>query len=149
AEVLTLRQCADAEEAGMGISSAQRTAPHFIYTGCGTGGSCLPKDVQALARAAREVGYDAQLLDAVESVNHRQKRVLFEKLMQAFDGDLAGRTIAVWGLSFKPDTDDMREAPSRVLMEALWQAGARVRAYDPQAMDETRRIYGERDDLTL
>jgi len=146
---LAERLGADVEQGRLGIGSDPRIGYHFIYPGCGYGGSCFPKDVQALARTAREVGYDAQLLDAVESVNHRQKRVLFEKLMQAFDGDLAGRTIAVWGLSFKPDTDDMREAPSRVLMEALWQAGARVRAYDPQAMDETRRIYGERDDLTL
>jgi len=146
---LAERLGADVEQVRLGIGSDPRIGYHFIYPGCGYGGSCFPKDVQALARTAREVGYDAQLLDAVESVNHRQKRVLFEKLMQAFDGDLAGRTIAVWGLSFKPDTDDMREAPSRVLMEALWQAGARVRAYDPQAMDETRRIYGERDDLTL
>lgn len=146
---LAERLGADVEQVRLGIGSDPRIGYHFIYPGCGYGGSCFPKDVQALARTAREVGYEAELLDAVEAVNLRQKRVLFDKLMQAFDGDLQGRTIALWGLSFKPDTDDMREAPSRVLMEALWEVGARVRAYDPQAMEETARIYGERDDLVF
>tara|TARA_R110002049_G_scaffold9814_10_gene49229 strand:+ start:2138 stop:3478 length:1341 start_codon:yes stop_codon:yes gene_type:complete len=146
---LAERLGADIEQVRLGIGSDPRIGYHFIYPGCGYGGSCFPKDVQALARTAREVGYEAELLDAVESVNHRQKRVLFDRLVQVFDGDLAGRTIALWGLAFKPDTDDMREAPSRVLMEALWAAGARVRAFDPQAMDETARIYGVRDDLEL
>ena len=146
---LAERLGADVEQVRLGIGSDPRIGYHFIYPGCGYGGSCFPKDVQALARTAREVGYEAELLDAVEAVNLRQKRVLFDKLMQAFDGDMKGRTIALWGLSFKPDTDDMREAPSRVLMEAVWEAGGRVRAFDPQAMEETARIYGERDDLAL
>jgi UDPglucose 6-dehydrogenase len=146
---LAERLGADIEQVRLGIGSDPRIGYHFIYPGCGYGGSCFPKDVQALARTAREVGYEAELLDAVEAVNARQKRVLFDKLLQIFDGDLAGRTVAVWGLAFKPETDDMREAPSRVLMEALWAAGAHVRAFDPQAMDETARIYGARDDLEL
>ncbi len=132
-----------------GIGSDPRIGYHFIYPGCGYGGSCFPKDVQALARTASQVGYDAELLQAVEAVNKRQKVTLFEKLSRAFDGDLAGKTIAVWGLAFKPNTDDMRDAPSRTLMEALWAAGAKVQAYDPEAMKECRRIYGERDDLVL
>lgn len=140
---------ADVEQVRQGIGSDPRIGYQFIYPGCGYGGSCFPKDVQALARTAGQVGYDAELLNAVESVNNRQKHVLFAKLQQAFDGDLSGRTIAVWGLAFKPNTDDMRAAPSRVLMESLWEAGARVRAYDPEAMKETARIYGTRDDLTL
>jgi UDPglucose 6-dehydrogenase len=95
------------------------------------------------------VGYDAELLSAVESVNRRQKRLVFEKIRDHFNGDLQGKTIALWGLAFKPNTDDMREAPSRVLMEALWEAGARVQAHDPVAMDEAKRIYGERGDLAF
>ncbi len=146
---LAERLHADIERVRIGIGSDPRIGYHFIYPGCGYGGSCFPKDVKALERTAREVGYEAQLLGAVEAVNERQKRRLFEKIFDHFNGDLEGRTIALWGLAFKPNTDDMREAPSRVLMEALWQAGARVRAYDPVAMDETRRIYGERDDLLL
>ncbi len=100
-------------------------------------------------RSADEVGYDAELVRAVDNVNDRQKQLLFRKLGQHFGGDLRGKTIALWGLAFKPNTDDMRDAPSRVLMEALWQAGSKVRAYDPQARNEARRIYGERDDLAL
>jgi UDPglucose 6-dehydrogenase len=146
---LAERLGADIEQVRQGIGSDPRIGYHFIYPGCGYGGSCFPKDVQALARTAGDVGYDAQLLQAVEAVNNRQKSVLFQKLNQAFDGDLSGRTIALWGLAFKPNTDDMREAPSRVLMEALWEAGAKVRAYDPEAMEETHRIYGEREDLAL
>ncbi len=114
----------------------------------GYGGSCFPKDVQALKRSADEVGYDASVLTAVESVNNRQKHVLFNKI-QAHFGELRGKTIAVWGLAFKPNTDDMREAASRVLMESLWAAGASVRAYDPVAMPECERIYGKRADLVL
>jgi UDPglucose 6-dehydrogenase len=124
---------ADIEQVRIGIGSDPRIGYAFIYPGVGYGGSCFPKDVQALARSAREVGYEAGILNAVESVNRRQKQVLFEK-MRAHFGDLRGRTIALWGLAFKPNTDDMREAPSRTLMEALWQAGASVRAYDPVAM---------------
>ncbi len=140
---------ADIEQVRIGIGSDPRIGYHFIYPGIGYGGSCFPKDVQALERSAREHGYQASILAAVEAVNYRQKTVLFDKISRHFDDDLAGRTIALWGLSFKPNTDDMREAPSRVLMEALWRVGVRVRAYDPQAMEETRRIYGERDDLLL
>ncbi|UBU47797.1 UDP-glucose/GDP-mannose dehydrogenase family protein [Cobetia amphilecti] len=146
---LAERLGADIEEVRRGIGSDPRIGYHFIYPGCGYGGSCFPKDVQALARTASQVGYDAELLTAVESVNKRQKVTLFDKLSRAFDGDLKGKTIAVWGLAFKPNTDDMRDAPSRTLMEALWDAGATVQAYDPEAMKECRRIYGERDDLVL
>ncbi|WP_275288599.1 UDP-glucose dehydrogenase family protein [Halomonas elongata] len=146
---LAERLGADVEQVRRGIGSDPRIGYHFIYPGCGYGGSCFPKDVRALTRTAGEVQYEAQLLDAVEGVNRRQKQTLFDKLERAFDGDLAGRTIALWGLAFKPNTDDMRDAPSRTLMEALWRAGARVRAYDPEAMNECRRLYGERDDLTL
>ncbi|WP_296807270.1 UDP binding domain-containing protein, partial [Thiocapsa sp.] len=116
---------------------------------CGYGGSCFPKDVRALERTARNLGYDPQLLHAVEAVNFRQKDLLFKKINAHFNGDLQGRTIALWGLSFKPNTDDMREASSRVLMESLWEAGAKVQAFDPVAIPETRRIYGERADLAL
>jgi UDPglucose 6-dehydrogenase len=105
--------------------------------------------VQALERAAHSHGYEAHLLGAVESVNRRQKDKLFELISRHFDGQLKGKTIALWGLAFKPNTDDMREAPSRNLMEALWSAGARVRAFDPEAREETRRLYGEREDLVL
>jgi UDPglucose 6-dehydrogenase len=140
---------ADIEKVRVGIGSDPRIGYQFIYPGCGYGGSCFPKDVRALERTARAIGYDAQLLTAVEAVNFRQKDLLFQKLSDHFGGDMADRTIAIWGLSFKPNTDDMREASSRTLMEALWRAGARVRAFDPVAMPETRRIYGERADLTL
>lgn len=139
----------DIEEVRHGIGSDPRIGYDFIYPGCGYGGSCFPKDIQALSRSAHEVGYEPQLLNAVEAVNQRQKASLFRKLLHALDGELAGKTIAVWGLAFKPDTDDMRAAPSRALMEALWLAGARVQAYDPAAMAECRRLYGERDDLLL
>jgi UDPglucose 6-dehydrogenase len=139
---------ADIEAVRVGIGSDPRIGYAFIYPGVGYGGSCFPKDVQALKRSADEVGYQASILTAVEDVNNRQKRVLFNKIKAHF-GDLSARTIAVWGLAFKPNTDDMREAPSRVLMEALWAAGAKVRAYDPVAMPECRRIYGDRADLVL
>jgi UDPglucose 6-dehydrogenase len=140
---------ADIERVRVGIGSDPRIGYQFIYPGCGYGGSCFPKDVRALEQTARSLGYQAELLQAVEAVNLRQKGVLFRKIAEHFGGDLRGRTIAIWGLSFKPNTDDMREASSRALMESLWEAGARVRAYDPVAMDETRRIYGERPDLGL
>ncbi len=138
----------DVEDVRRGIGSDPRIGYHFIYPGCGYGGSCFPKDVQALERAARQLGYTPELLSAVEAVNLRQKQTLFTKLQDNL-GNLIGKTIAVWGLAFKPNTDDMREAPSRTLMEALWQAGAKVQAFDPEAMAECRRIYGERDDLML
>lgn len=145
---LAERLDADIEQVRLGIGSDPRIGYHFIYPGCGYGGSCFPKDVQALARTASEVGYEAELLNAVEAVNYRQKERLFEKISDHFS-DVRGKTIAVWGLAFKPETDDMREAPSRRLIEALWDAGAQVRAYDPEAMNEARRIYGERDDFVL
>lgn len=145
---------ADIENVRIGIGSDPRIGYSFIYPGAGYGGSCFPKDVQALERTASEVGYKAELLSAVEAVNARQKRVLFEKVQKHFNNDLKGRTFALWGLAFKPNTDDMRAASSRVLMELLWDAGARVQAFDPVAMDETRRIYNDRTgsegaDLTL
>ncbi|HEB99511.1 MAG TPA: UDP-glucose/GDP-mannose dehydrogenase family protein [Thiotrichales bacterium] len=145
---LAERLGADIEKVRLGIGSDPRIGYQFIYPGAGYGGSCFPKDVKALERTAREIGYQAQLLGAVEAVNARQKQVLFDKIREEF-GDVSGRTFALWGLAFKPNTDDMREASSRTLMEALWDAGARVRAYDPVAMDECRRIYGEREDLVL
>jgi len=140
---------ADIEQVRHGIGSDSRIGYQFIYPGCGYGGSCFPKDVKALIHSSDEMGYDAQLLHAVDRVNDQQKHVLFHKIESYFHGDLKGRTIALWGLAFKPSTDDMREAPSRVLMDDLWQAGALVRAYDPVAMQEAHRIYGERDDLIL
>jgi UDPglucose 6-dehydrogenase len=142
-------QCgADIESVRIGIGSDPRIGTAFIYPGVGYGGSCFPKDVKALKRSAHEVGYRESILTAVEAVNDRQKTVLFNKIKAHF-GNLRGKTIALWGLAFKPNTDDMREAPSRVLMEALWREGARVRAFDPVAMAECARIYGERSDLTL
>jgi UDPglucose 6-dehydrogenase len=146
---LAERMGADIEKVRVGIGSDPRIGYSFIYPGAGYGGSCFPKDVKALVHSAGEHGFDARLLKAVEAVNKNQKQVLFNKINAFFDGKLRGRTIAVWGLAFKPNTDDMREAPSRELMEALWQAGARVRAYDPVARDEAARIYGKRDDLAL
>jgi UDPglucose 6-dehydrogenase len=140
---------ADVELVRQGIGADPRIGYHFIYPGAGYGGSCFPKDVKALEHTARTHGYAAQLLSAVEAVNARQKDKLFDLIAQHFAGDVRGRTVAVWGLSFKPNTDDMREAPSRRLLESLWHAGARVRAFDPQAMAEARRIYGERADLVL
>lgn len=140
---------ADVELVRQGIGSDPRIGYHFIYPGAGYGGSCFPKDVQALERTAHAHGYDAQLLGAVEAVNRQQKDKLFELISRHFDGRLAGRTVALWGLAFKPNTDDMREAPSRQLMETLWQAGAKVRAFDPEAREEAQRLYGRRDDLVL
>jgi len=140
---------ADVEHVRRGIGSDPRIGYHFIYPGAGYGGSCFPKDVKALEHTARAHGYDARLLGAVEAVNATQKNKLYALLERHFGGALKGKTIALWGLAFKPNTDDMREAPSRVLLEALWQAGAIVRAYDPEALEETRRLYGERADLVL
>ena len=140
---------ADIEMVRKGIGSDVRIGYHFIYPGCGYGGSCFPKDVQALIRTAGSVEYKAELLQAVEDVNERQKHKLFSFIQQHFKGELAGKTIALWGLSFKPNTDDMRAASARVLMESLWAAGAKVQAYDPEAMQEAQRIYGLRDDLQL
>lgn len=140
---------ADIEQVRRGIGADPRIGYHFIYPGAGYGGSCFPKDVQALERTARTVDYPARLLGAVEAVNQAQKGKLFELIERHYGGQLKGKTVALWGLAFKPNTDDMREASSRRLMEQLWAAGARVRAFDPEARNETRRIYGERADLTL
>ncbi len=150
-ELANIAECvgADIEQVRVGIGSDPRIGYHFIYPGAGYGGSCFPKDVRALAKSAAVDGYDATLMEAVEAVNNRQKNRLFEKLILHFDGDLKGKTIALWGLSFKPKTNDMREATSRVLMEALWDAGAAVQAYDPQAMQETSRLYPDQDGLRL
>lgn len=139
---------ADIEAVRVGIGADPRIGYAFIYPGVGYGGSCFPKDVKALKRSASELGYEEKILTAVEAVNERQKSVLFSKIKRHF-GQLRGKTIALWGLAFKPNTDDMREAPSRVLMEALWGEGAHVRAYDPVAMPECERIYGKRADLAL
>jgi UDPglucose 6-dehydrogenase len=150
-ELSNIADCygADIEQVRIGIGSDPRIGFEFIYPGCGYGGSCFPKDVTALVHSAGLAGYEAELIRAVDSVNERQKHVLFDKIRDYFGGDLKGKTVALWGLAFKPRTDDMREASSRVLMEAIWEAGGQVRAYDPEAMDETRRIYGDRPDLVL
>lgn len=142
---------ADVEQVRRGIGSDPRIGWHFIYPGAGYGGSCFPKDVQALARIAQQAGMQPRLLEAVEAVNDAQKQHLFELIQQHYGqgATLRGKTFAVWGLAFKPNTDDMREAPSRRLLQQLWEAGAVVRAYDPEAMQEAARIFGERDDLTL
>jgi len=140
---------ADVEMVRQGIGSDPRIGWHFIYPGAGYGGSCFPKDVQALHRTAQQHGYAAQLLGAVEGVNEQQKGHLFELIQRHYDGRIAGKTFAVWGLAFKPNTDDMREASSRRLLQRLWEAGAKVRAYDPEATEEAHRIFGDRDDLVL
>ncbi|WP_274426446.1 UDP-glucose dehydrogenase family protein [Chelativorans sp. YIM 93263] len=148
---LAERLGADIEQVRRGIGSDPRIGYAFIYPGIGYGGSCFPKDVKALIRTAEAAGYRAELVEAVDAVNQRQKTVLFERIVSHYGGReaLKGKTIALWGLAFKPNTDDMREAPSRVVMEALWECGARVQAFDPVAMEETRRIYGAREDLEL
>ncbi|WP_426416864.1 UDP-glucose dehydrogenase family protein [Aestuariirhabdus sp. LZHN29] len=138
---------ADIENVRNGIGSDNRIGYSFIYPGCGYGGSCFPKDVAALGETARDVGFTADLLKSVEKVNDKQKKVLFEKISKHYRGELSGKVFALWGLSFKPNTDDMRAAPSRVVMEALWEAGASVRVFDPEAMNECRRIYGDREGL--
>lgn len=140
---------ADIENVRHGIGADPRIGYYFIYPGCGYGGSCFPKDVQALHRTAKSVGYNAQILDAVEAVNKRQKSVIVDKIVKRFGDNLQGKKFAVWGLAFKPETDDMREAPSRTIIEALWQLGATISAYDPVAEEEVERIYGKRDDLSL
>jgi UDPglucose 6-dehydrogenase len=132
---------ADIEKVRIGIGSDPRIGYSFIYPGTGYGGSCFPKDVQALIRSAHEAGHEPEILGAVESVNGRQKAVLFHKMQRHFAGGLKGRTVALWGLSFKPNTDDMREAPARTLIDLLLKAGARVHAYDPVAAPEAARLY--------
>jgi UDPglucose 6-dehydrogenase len=146
---LAERMGADIEKVRLGIGSDPRIGYSFIYPGAGYGGSCFPKDVKALVHSASEYQFDAQLLKSVEAVNKRQKSLLFRKIRAYFKGELQGRIVGVWGLSFKPNTDDMREAPARDLMEALWAAGARVQAYDPVAMEEAKRIYCNQPGLAL
>jgi UDPglucose 6-dehydrogenase len=140
---------ADIEQVRHGIGSDPRIGYQFIYPGIGYGGSCFPKDVQALERTGREHGMQMSILQAVESVNNRQKQRIVDLIKHHYQSDVRGKIFAMWGLSFKPKTDDMREAPSRVIMEALWQAGAIVQAYDPEAMQEVERLYGHRNDLRL
>ena len=140
---------ADIEQVRRGIGADPRIGYHFIYPGAGYGGSCFPKDVKALEYTARAHAYEPCLLSAVEAVNTAQKRKLFALVERHFGGSLAGRTIALWGLAFKPNTNDMREASSRTLIEQLWGADVKVRAYDPEAVAETSRLYGEREDLVL
>ena len=146
---LAERLGADVEMVRQGIGSDPRIGYQFIYPGAGFGGSCFPKDVKALIATAREAGFEPDILAAVEARNEAQKVVLFDKIARHYGGDLKGRTFALWGLAFKPNTDDMREAASRVLMQALWAAGARVQAFDPEEMEEAERLYGHRDDLIL
>ncbi len=147
--VLAEKLGADIEQVRHGIGSDPRIGYHFLYAGCGYGGSCFPKDVQALRRTGQENGIPLRVLDAVEEANDAQKQILVNKLTARLGTDLKGKRFAMWGLAFKPNTDDMREAPSRTMLEALWAMGASVSAYDPAAMEETRRIYGERADLLL
>lgn len=127
-----------------GIGSDSRIGAKFLYPGCGYGGSCFPKDVKALVKTAEQNGYEMRVLKAVEEVNDKQKRVLFDKLARHFGGELKGKAVALWGLAFKPETDDMREAPSLVLIDLLLEAGCRVKVYDPVAMEECRRRIGDR-----
>lgn len=134
---------ADVNMVRKGIGADARIGSKFLYAGCGYGGSCFPKDVKALIHTAKKLGHDMKILEAVEEVNEYQKNVLFEKLMKYYDGNIKGKTIAVWGLAFKPKTDDMREAPSLVIIDRILQAGGKVRAYDPVAMEEAKRHLGD------
>lgn len=140
---------ADIEAVRQGMGADPRIGYHFLYPGCGYGGSCFPKDIQSLLHTARRVDCDTPLLAAVEQVNQRQQQKMAERLLSHFGPDLRGRTFALWGLAFKPGTDDMREAPSRPLLAAIWAAGGRVQAFDPKAMARARELYGERPDLLL
>jgi UDPglucose 6-dehydrogenase len=126
----------------LGIGSDPRIGYHFLYPGCGYGGSCFPKDVQALIRTADSIDQPMKVLNAVEDANDAQKRILLEKIRTKFGSDLKGKHFALWGLAFKPNTDDMREASSRVIIQGLWEMGATVTAYDPVAMTESKRIFG-------
>ncbi len=145
---LAERVGADIEHVRKGIGSDQRIGYHFLYAGCGYGGSCFPKDIRALQRTGEECGLTLRVLGAVEQVNDAQKSVLLQKITKRFGSDLKGKHFALWGLSFKPGTDDMREASSRVVMEGLWARGATVTAFDPVAMQEAKHIYGNRSDLS-
>ena len=138
---------ADIEAVRKGIGSDPRIGYKFIYPGAGYGGSCFPKDVSALAKTGEQTGYVMELITSVNSVNRRQKQILFRKI-QAYFGDLTGKTIAIWGLAFKPNTDDVREAPARDLMEALWEHGASVRVHDPEALETIHACYGDHEKIT-
>ena len=150
-ELANLAECvgADIEHVRKGIGSDQRIGYSFLYAGCGYGGSCFPKDVRALQRTSAEYGLPSKVLEAVEEVNNAQKSVLLNKIVKRFGTDLKGMHFALWGLAFKPGTDDMREASSRVVMEGLWAMGAMITAFDPVAMKETGHIYGDRNDLSF
>lgn len=147
--LLAERLGADINAVRKGMGADPRIGYHFLYPGCGFGGSCFPKDLKALIHSAEENRLEPTLLKAVRDINDKQRQSLFLRLLEHFEGSLRGKVIALWGLAFKPNTDDMREAPSRYLMEALWEAGATVSAYDPEAMTECRRLYGYRPDLQL
>ncbi|GAO36039.1 UDP-glucose 6-dehydrogenase [Sulfuricella sp. T08] len=147
--LLAEKMGADIENVRHGIGSDPRIGYHFLYAGCGYGGSCFPKDVQAMQRTAKEYGSELRILNAVEVANERQKEVLLDKITARFGDDLSGKNIALWGLAFKPNTDDMRDAPSRVLIKGLWERGATVTAYDPVAMHEATRIFGNDPRLKL
>lgn len=140
---------ANIESVRVGIGSDSRIGYNFIYAGIGYGGSCFPKDVRALVHTAESHGYDAQLISSIEDVNQRQKKVMLRKVTDVYGQDLRGKTFAMWGLAFKPNTDDMRDAPSREILEGLWQLGARVQAYDPEAMDSAEQLYGESPQFQL
>ncbi|MEC7413302.1 MAG: UDP-glucose/GDP-mannose dehydrogenase family protein [Pseudomonadota bacterium] len=140
---------ADIEAVRKGIGTDPRIGHNFIYPGTGYGGSCFPKDVKALIHTASNVGYDAQITRSVEAVNAAQKRTLFDKLMAHFDGDIVGRTFALWGLAFKPNTDDMREAPSQTLIQLLTEAGAQVRAYDAEATETAKQLFKDNSQLSI
>jgi len=135
---------ADIEKVRTGIGSDTRIGSSFLFAGCGYGGSCFPKDVKAIIKTAKEFGIDLEVLTAVESVNYKQKRLIFNRVMDFFNKDIKGKTFAIWGLSFKPKTDDMREAPSRVIIKNLLENGATVRVFDPEAMDEAKRIFKDK-----
>ncbi|MEZ0309387.1 MAG: UDP-glucose/GDP-mannose dehydrogenase family protein [Ramlibacter sp.] len=146
---LAERLGADIEQVRKGIGADPRIGYHFLYAGCGYGGSCFPKDVRALRHTAEESEVPLRVLEAVEQANAAQKQVLVNKVVARLGNDLAGKRLAMWGLAFKPGTDDMREAPSSEVLQALWSRGASVVAHDPSAMDEARRMHGERADFTL
>lgn len=135
---------ADVNKVRAGIGSDTRIGRKFLYAGCGYGGSCFPKDVKALIKTADDNGYSLDVLKAVEKVNERQKGILFDKLSKAFNGDLAGKSVALWGLAFKPETDDMRESTALVIIKKLLDAGCKIKAYDPEAMNECKRIIGDK-----
>lgn len=140
---------ANIESVRVGIGSDERIGYNFIYAGIGYGGSCFPKDVRALVNTAANHGYDAQLISSIEEVNNRQKRRMLQKITDVYGTDLTGKTFAMWGLAFKPKTDDMRDAPSREICEGLWEMGARVQAYDPEAMESADKLYGESEKFQL